>query len=294
VLADGTVIEAGGKNRKDSSGYGLVRTIVGSEGTLALVTKAVLRLLPLPERRALLLAPFGELEEAAEGVRAVLMGGVTPSALEIMDRQAVAYASRFKEKEFPFPDAEAQLLIEVDGEDEDRVQADLERVGETLVEAGALDVLLARESRRQEELWEVRRAIAEGLKAFSTYRGVDAVVPRARITDLARECRRIGDEHDLDVVCFGHAGDGNLHVNLLRTEAQATDEAWEEALAAGHRAVVSAAISLGGSISGEHGIGVTERPLFPLRHSPETIELMRRIKAAFDPKGILNPGKVLP
>jgi glycolate oxidase len=294
VLADGTVIEAGGKNRKDSSGYGLVRTVVGSEGTLALVTRAVLRLLPLPRHRALLLAPFSELPEAADGVRAILASGITPSALEIMDRHAIGYAARFKEREFPFLSAAAQLLVEVDGDEEDRVQSDLERLGETLVEAGALDVLLARETRRQEELWEVRRAIAEGLKAFSTYRGVDAVVPRARITDLVRLCREVGTRHRLDVVCFGHAGDGNLHVNLLRTEEQATDEAWERALAAAHRDVVAAAISLGGSISGEHGIGVTERALFPLRHAPEAIELMRRIKAAFDPQGILNPGKVLP
>jgi len=294
VLADGTVIECGGKNRKDSSGYNLVRLMVGSEGTLGVVTRAIVRLLPFPKHRAILLAPFPTLELAADGVSAIFDAGITPSALEIMDRESVAYASRFKEREFPFPEAEAQLLVEVDGEEDERVFADLQRVGETLLEAGAFDALLARERRKQEELWEVRRAISEGLKAFTTYRGVDSVVPRARITDLVRLAREIGERHGLGVVSFGHAGDGNLHVNLVRTEAQATDEAWAAAARAGHEDVIKAAISLGGSISGEHGVGLTEKAYFPLRHSAEAIALMKRIKAAFDPKGILNPEKVFP
>jgi FAD/FMN-containing dehydrogenase len=199
-----------------------------------------------------------------------------------------------KEKEFPFMEAEAHLLIEVDGDEEDRVAHDIEKIGEALVHVGALDVLLATDRRRQEELWEIRRVIADALKAFSTYRGVDAVVPRARITDLVALAREVGEKHGLEVVSFGHAGDGNLHVNLLRTERQTTDEEWEAALAAGHEDVVKAAISLGGSISGEHGIGLTERKHFPLRHSETAIELMRRVKEVFDPEGLLNPGKVFP
>ncbi|MHC4861256.1 MAG: FAD-binding oxidoreductase, partial [Planctomycetota bacterium] len=224
VLPNGQVIESGGKNVKDSSGYGLARMIVGSEGTLAVVTQAILRLLPLPTTRAILLAPFPELEVAAEGVNAVFRSGVIPSALEIMDRHAVSYASRHQEKPFPFPDAAAQLLVEVDGDDPEQVGRDLERVGETLLETGAEDVLLAQDRRRQEELWQVRRVIAEGLKQFTTYRGVDAVVPRARIVDLVRLAREAGAKQGLDVVCFGHAGDGNIHVNLVRTEAQETED----------------------------------------------------------------------
>ena len=294
VLADGTVIEAGGKNRKDSSGYNLARMIVGSEGTLAVVTRAILRLLPLPKHRMILLAPFDELERAAQGVNAVFWTGVTPSALEIMDKRSVQLGSRLLEREFPFPDAEAQLLIEVDGDEEDRVSRDLEKIGEALLHVGALDVFLAKDTKKQEDLWQIRRIIGEALKAYSTYRGVDSVVPRARITDLVRLAREAGERHGLEVVSFGHAGDGNLHVNLLRTEKQKTDEEWAKALRAGHEDVIRAAVGLGGSISGEHGIGVTEREFFAIRHSPEAIALMKRVKAAFDPEGILNPGKVLP
>jgi glycolate oxidase len=288
------VVEAGGKNRKDSSGYNLHRLIIGSEGTLAVVTKAILKLLPLPRHRSILLAPFPTLERAAQGVNAIFWTGITPSALEIMDRRSIELGARLKEKEFPFMQAEAHLLVEVDGNEEDRVARDLEKIGEALVHVGALDVLLATERRKQEELWEIRRVIADALKAFSTYRGVDTVVPRAQITDLVVAAREVGEKHDLEVVSFGHAGDGNLHVNLLRTEAQATDEEWEAALHAAHADVVRAAIALGGSISGEHGIGLTEREHMTLRHSAPAIELMRNLKAVFDPNGMLNPGKVFP
>ncbi len=294
VLPDGTVIEAGGKNRKDSSGYGLVRTIVGSEGTLAVVTRAVLRLLPLPAARGILLAPFPELDMAAEGVQAVFGTGITPSALEIMDRSAVGYAARYAEKEFPFAEAAAQLLVEVDGDGPEEVEGDLMRIGEALLEIGALDVFLASERRRQEDLWRIRRVIAEGLKAFTTYRSVDSVVPRSRLIELVRKVREIAAAHDLDCCCFGHAGDGNLHVNYVRTAAQDTVERWEADVRSAHEATVRVAVALGGSISGEHGIGVTERPFFGIRHTEAAIGLMRRIKAAFDPRGILNPGKVLP
>ncbi len=294
VLPDGRVVTAGGKNRKDSSGYNLHRLIIGSEGTLAVVTRAVLKLLPLPRHRSLLLAPFPDLERAAQGVNAVFWTGITPSALEIMDRRSIEFGARLKEKEFPFMEAEAHLLIEVDANEEDRVARDIEKIGEALVHVGALDVLLATDRRRQEELWEIRRVISDALKAFSTYRGVDAVVPRAEITNLVHLAKEVGEKHGLEVVSFGHAGDGNLHVNLLRTEAQATDEEWATALAAAHEDIVKVSVSLGGSISGEHGIGLTERHLLPLRHSPASIDLMRNLKAVFDPKGLLNPGKVFP
>jgi glycolate oxidase len=294
VLADGTVIEAGGRNRKDSSGYNLVRLVAGSEGTLAVITRAIVRLLPLPKARGLLLAPFDRLPAAAEGVAAVFRTGITPSALELLEGEAVRMGARLKERPFPHLDAEAHLLVEVDGESPEEVEADLQAIGEALLDRGAADVLLATARRKQEELWEVRRAIAEGLKAFTTYRGVDSVVPRARITDLVVRAREVGAEHGLDVISYGHAGDGNLHVNLIRTERQETDEEWKAALAAAHEGVVRAALALEGSISGEHGIGTTERHLFRLRHSDAAVELMRGIKAVFDPKGILNPRKVLP
>jgi glycolate oxidase len=294
VTATGDVIEAGGKMVKDSSGYQLERLLAGSEGTLGVVTRCVMRLLPQPRARGLLHVPFGSLDLAVEGVAAVFATGITPSACEFMEQKAVEYAARHAEVPTPFPGAEAQLIIEVDGRSEESVAADLERIGEALLELGAIDVIVATERRKMEELWQVRRVIAEGLKRFTTYRGVDSVVPRSRIADLVRASREIGAAHGLDVVSFGHAGDGNLHVNLLRTDAQATDEEWQAALTAGHADLIEAAISLEGSISGEHGIGRTERPYFHLRHSPEAVALMKRIKAAFDPNGILNPGKVLP
>jgi glycolate oxidase len=294
VTPTGDIIETGGKILKESSGYQLGRLIAGSEGTLAVVTKAIVRLLPRPRARGLLHVPFPSLDLAVDGVAAVFATGITPSACEFMEQAAVEYAARHREVATPFPEAEAQLLIEVDGREPDVVAGDLEKIGEALLELGALDVLLATERRKMEELWQVRRVIAEGLKRFTTYRGVDSVVPRSRIADLVRLSREVGAAHHLDVVSFGHAGDGNLHVNLIRTGAQETDEAWESALRAAHEDMIKAAISLGGSISGEHGIGLTERPFFHLKHSPEAIALMKRIKAAFDPNGILNPSKVLP
>ncbi|MEN8148466.1 MAG: FAD-linked oxidase C-terminal domain-containing protein [Planctomycetota bacterium] len=294
VTATGDVVETGGKMLKESSGYQLARLIAGSEGTLGVVTKCVMRLLPKPRARGLLHVPFDSLDLAVDGVAKVFATGITPSACEFMEQAAIEVAARHAETDTPFPGAEAQLIIEVDGRDEDSVSADLMRIGEALLELGAMDVIVATERRKMEALWQVRRVIAEGLKRFTTYRGVDSVVPRSRIADLVRASREVGAAHGLDVVSFGHAGDGNLHINLIRTEAQATDEEWKAALAAGHEALVRAAISLEGSISGEHGIGRTERPLFHLRHAPEAIALMKRIKAAFDPNGILNPGKVLP
>ena len=199
-----------------------------------------------------------------------------------------------KEFAFPFADAAAHLLIEADGDTPEEVAADLERIGAALLEAGAADVLVAADRKKQDELWAVRRAIAEGLKMYTTYSGVDSVVPRARITDLVRLARAAGERRGLDVVSYGHAGDGNLHVNLLRTGRQKSDAQWRAAKAKAHEDIVRAAISLGGSISGERGIGVKERALLPLRHSTEAIALMRRIRDAFDPKGLLNPGKVFP
>jgi glycolate oxidase len=294
VTGTGEVIETGGRMLKDSSGYHLARLLVGSEGTLGVITKCVMRLLPRPRARGLLHVPFATLDLAVDGVAAVFATGVTPSACEFMEQRAVEYAARHAEVPTPFPDAEAQLIIEVDGRSDESVAADLERIGEALLEMGALDVIVATERKKMEELWQVRRVIAEGLKRFTTYRGVDSVVPRSRIADLVRASREVGRKHGLDVVSFGHAGDGNLHVNLIRTDAQATDEEWQSALTAGHEDLIKAAISLEGSISGEHGIGRTERPYFHLRHTPEAVALMKRIKAAFDPNGILNPGKVLP
>jgi glycolate oxidase len=294
VTPTGEIIETGGKTLKDSSGYQLERLIAGSEGTLAVVTRAVLRLLPMPRARGLLSIPYETLDGAVDGVAEVFRTGITPSACEFMERSAVDYACRHAERPNPFPDAEAQLLIEVDARSLEAVEADVEQIGHALLEAGAMDAILATDRQKMEELWQVRRVIAEGLKRFTTYRGVDSVVPRSRIADLVRASREIAAAHDLDVVSFGHAGDGNLHVNLVRTDAQATEEDWEIARSAAHEELLRAAISLGGSISGEHGIGVTERPFFHLRHSPEAIALMKRIKAAFDPNSILNPGKVLP
>jgi len=294
VTPIGDVIETGGKTLKDSSGYQLARLIAGSEGTLGVVTRCVLRLLPRPRARGLLHVPFPTLDLAVDGVATVFATGITPSACEFMEQAAVEYAARHAETATPFPEASAQLLIEVDGCSAESVAADLEQIGEALLELGALDVLVATERKKMEDLWQIRRVIAEGLKRFTTYRGVDCVVPRSRIADLVRLTREVGKAHRLDVVSFGHAGDGNLHVNLIRTDAQATDEEWQDALRAGHEDLIKAAISLEGSISGEHGIGLTERPYFHLRHSPEATALMKRIKAAFDPNGILNPGKVLP
>jgi glycolate oxidase len=291
VLADGRVWNGLKSLRKDNSGYDLKDLFIGSEGTLGVVTRITVKLLALPPHRAALLVPFATLEGGARAVASIIRRRLVPATLEFMDAGAIAAAGRFLERPLPFPAAGAHLLIEVDGPTEEAVRSDYEAIGELCLASGAEDVLVADGRAAQEQLWEARRVIGEAVKAQN--RDVakqDVVVPRMAIPALVRRLGEIGDRAGAPVICFGHAGDGNVHVNILRGDLDA--DPWERAKAAVVPAVIREVYALGGVLSGEHGIGWMKKhhlaEVLPGKH----LELMRGIKRVFDPAGILNPGKI--
>jgi glycolate oxidase len=292
VLPDGRVVRWGGKLLKNRTGYSLAQLLVGSEGTLAVVTRIWLKLLPLPKVRRCMLVPFPTLESAAAGVSRIYAAGLYPAALEFMERDAVRLASEHLRIPVPGGDAEALLLVEFDGDHEAGVQADLERGGEVCLEAGAADCLLPESPSRQEDLWKVRRAIGEAVKKSSVYKEEDTVVPRAALPALVRGVKGICARAGVTAICYGHAGDGNLHCNLVRMGLDGA--AWEGRLPGVVEEIFRLTISLGGTVSGEHGIGWVQRRWLPLAVSPAEMEIMRGLKRVFDPLGILNPDKVLP
>lgn len=292
VLPNGNRVRHGGKLLKNVTGYNLTQLIVGSEGTLAVVTKIYFRLLPLPRHRTMLLVPFNSLEEPARAVPAIMHAGVVPSVLEFMERDAVEITERHLGKSFPHADAAAHLMIELDGNDEGVIQREAERVAEIVLEHGATDVLVADTDAKMGELWSMRRAFGAAVKSESIYKEEDTVVPRNQLVALLQGVKEIAARHGLRTVCYGHAGDGNLHVNILKMDM--TEERWNSALDPAIREIFALTVKLGGLISGEHGIGYVQKDYMPLAYSREEIALMRALKKAFDPLGILNPGKMLP
>ena len=290
VFADGQVTVTGGKTRKDVAGYDLTSLLVGSEGTLAVVTAAWLRLIAKPAAWATVLAPFGSLEEAARGVVEIHRSGLVPSACEVIDRPSVEVSSRKKGVGVPFPGAEARILLDFDGGSEGEVERDVTRAGEILLDSGALDVALATEEAKRRTLWEVRRGIAEAIHDLGVSVELDVAVPRSELVALVEGVRGIAAAAALDPFCFGHAADGNLHVRLLREGGAADTAVFDEAV----NAIYAEAVRLGGTITAEHGVGVILKELLPLRRDAAFLSAMRAVKRALDPHGILNPGKVFP
>jgi len=290
VLPTGALVRAGAGVLKNVTGYNLAQLLIGSEGTLAVITKILVRLIPLPRFRRVLLVPFGSLESAAEAVAGIFQAGITPSALEFMERAAVQAAEERQGKRFPSHEAEAQLLVEVDGNHEASLDADCAAIAQVVERAGASDVLLADDARKVADVWALRRGIGEAVKGISPYREEDTVVPRARLPELVRGVKEICRRYGITSVCYGHAGDGNVHVNLLK-EAMA-DSAWNASIESAVRGIFRLTVALGGTISGEHGIGYSQKPYLPIALGEEEIALMKAIKRAIDPAGILKPGKI--
>jgi len=286
VLIDGRVIRCGGKLAKNSAGYALHHLLVGSEGTLAVITEATLRLQPLPPFRRTLLAAFDSLDRAADAALAVEGSGHAPSAVEFIERPAAKLAEEMLGQSLPHGDAAALLLVEIEAFTDARAQDAIEGVGEALLEAGARDVELA----KREKVWGVRHCVAEAIKRQPAYSAVDAVVPRRLMPELIRRAHSIAESHGLMVVCFGHAGDGNIHVDFIKRDRNDAD--WDRGIGPAIRGVLEATVALGGSISGEHGVGMLRRDDMPLQFDAATIEAMRALKTAWDPKGLLNPGKI--
>jgi glycolate oxidase len=292
VLPNGDIVRHGGKLLKNVTGYNLTQLIIGSEGTLAIITKIFFRLLPLPRHRTMLLVPFGDLESCARAVPAIMHAGIVPSALEFLERDAIEITQAHLGKSFPHADAAAHLLIELDGNDESLIQADAERVAEIVLAEGARDVLAADGDTKMNEMWTMRRAVGTAVKSICVYKEEDTVVPRGNLVPLLLGVKEIAARHGIRTVCYGHAGDGNLHVNILKMDLP--DARWRQLLEPAIREIFELTVGLGGLISGEHGIGWVQKGYMPIAVSREEIALMRAIKHAFDPDGILNPGKLFP
>jgi glycolate oxidase len=292
VLPSGEVLTTGAAVLKNATGYNLTQLLVGSEGTLAVITAIRLRLIPLPRFRKVALVAFPSLEAAAGAVAGIFQRGITPAALEILERAAVRVAEERLGKKFPLSDAEAQLVIEVDGNHEESVEADLQAIADVVGEAGALDVLLALERSKIEEVWNLRRGIGEAVKSISAYKEEDTVVPRAQLPALIRGVKEICSRYGITSICYGHAGDGNVHVNILKGDLD--ERVWHEEVDKAIREIFHLTVSLGGTVSGEHGIGYVQKGYLPIAVGKAGQDLMRGIKAVFDPQGILNPGKILP
>ncbi len=291
VLADGTTIRTGSRCRKDVAGYDLTRLLVGSEGTLAVITEATLRLIPQPAHRALFLAPFPTLQGGLDAVLAVLREQ-TPSACEYLERAALEAAARHLSRDVPSAGAESFLFMEVDGGSEEDVEAQMVAAGEILEAAGALEVRVAVTDRERDELWSLRRAAGEAVKALSTYKEEDCSVPPSRIVELVLGVKEIAARHGIETICYGHAGDGNVHVNILRMDAG--EATWRDELPRAIEEIFRLTVSLGGTITGEHGVGWTQRRYLPIRYGAAELALFRKLKHVFDPGGLLNPDKVLP
>ncbi len=290
VLPTGEIINTGGHVLKNVSGYNLTQLLIGSEGTLGVITKIIFRLIPLPRARKVLLVAFSSLEDAVASVATIFQRGVTPSALEFMERAAVRAAETQLGKKFPNGEAEAQLLIEVDGNYDETLVRDIEVIADVVEQHHALDVLLAEDRQKIEDVWALRRSMGEAVKKISTYKEEDTVVPRAALPKLIRGVKDICGKYGITSICYGHAGDGNVHVNILKDKMD--DAAWARHLDTAIREIFHLTVSLGGTISGEHGIGYSQKAYLPIALSPVDLKLMREIKRTFDPHNILNPGKI--
>jgi glycolate oxidase len=293
VLPSGEIIHCGGKLVKDVAGYNLTQLLIGSEGTLAVVTQIILQLLPLPKLRVDLLVPYDDFQAAADTVSDIIAHRIVPTAIEFMEQDAFLSSERLLGKEVPYHDAAAHLLIQLDGNHQQAIDAEYEVVGDLCLEHGARDVLVAQDRATRDRLWEARRKIIEALKQESPVNHMEDVsVPRAAIPALLQGIKEIARRYRVRMVNFGHAGDGNVHVNVLKDTIPA--ERWEEIVAAVNADVYGLTLALGGTITGEHGIGATRRRFLPLALGEAQVAVMRGIKAAFDPHGILNPGKIFP
>jgi glycolate oxidase len=292
VLPTGDIIWTGANVLKNSTGYNLTQLVVGSEGTLGIVTRIVLKLLPLPRYDLLMLVPFRSLEKAGEAVAAIFRAGFTPSAMELVEVDALRITARYLESVLPVPeDIEAHLLIEVDGNDPGQLMNDMEAIAVLLEGYGAgEDVLLAEDAAQKNELWKIRRRVAEAVKKEGYTIEEDTVVPRAELPALIRGVKALGKEYGFHAVCYGHAGDGNLHIRIKKEGSANSQE--DPAIVESLRALFRLVHQLGGTISGEHGIGLVQKGYLDIVFSAVQLELMRGIKAVFDPNGILNAGKI--
>jgi glycolate oxidase len=292
VLPTGEIIWTGANVLKNATGYNLTQLVVGSEGTLGIVTKIVLRLIPLPKHDLLMLVPFRSAENACAAVSAIFRAGYTPSAMEFMERDALDWVSKFLDsRSVQIPDdVQAHLLIEVDGNNMDVLMQEMEGISAIVQEFECGEILFADDAQQKAELWKMRRRVAEAVKSHSIYKEEDTVVPRAELPVLLKGVKDIGKKYGFHSVCYGHAGDGNLHVNIIK--GSLTDEQWNGSLKDGIKEIFALVKQLGGTLSGEHGIGLVQKEYMPIVFDETQMRLMKEIKKIFDPNNILNAGKI--
>jgi glycolate oxidase len=292
VLPDGRVIWTGANTLKNATGYNLTQLITGSEGTLAVITGIVLRLLPCPSTDVLMLVPFHSAEDACRAVNDILLAGFRPSALEFMERDALLCAMAYSgDSSIDLPDAvRAHLLIEMDGKDKEMLFQEMEGISSLLEAYPRGEVLFAEDHAQKQKLWKLRRIVGEAAKKGSVYKEEDTVVPRACLPELLKTVKETGNKYGFTSVCYGHAGDGNLHVNILK--GNLNEQAWKHTIPKAIRELFEYVHSVNGTLSGEHGIGYVQKPYLDIVFNATELALMKGIKKLFDPKGILNPGKL--
>lgn len=292
VLPSGEIIKTGAYTLKNSTGYNLTQLLTGSEGTLAVITKIILKLVPYPKHSLTMLVPFNSEAKACEAVSAIFRAGVTPSALEFMERSAIEWTLNYNpdlQVELA-DDVKAHLLVECDGHDLDAIMKECETVAGVLEQYGSGEILFAQTAAEKESVWKLRRRVAEAVKSNSIYKEEDTVVPRYKLPELLAGVKEIGIRYGFQSVCYGHAGDGNLHVNIIKGDL--TDSFWNDELPKAIREIFKLCVALGGTLSGEHGIGLVQKDYMSIAFSETEMNLQKGIKDVFDPKGILNPGKI--
>lgn len=292
VLPSGEIMTTGAKVVKDVTGYNLCQLLVGSEGTLAIVTRIILRLIPKPRMKVDLLAPFNALAPAAEAVSAIIREKIVPTAIEFMDNPAIRLAEKYLKKKVVFDTAAAHLLVQLDGNRKEDFEHAMEKVEQIFEKYGAWDLLVAQEPEAQNRLWEARRCIFEAANRMGVaYETMDVVAPRCCVADLVKAADQIAEEHCLDPLCVGHAGDGNVHVLYFKKDDMDKEE-WDRVLPTASESLYRKTLEMGGKITAEHGIGLTRKKYLRMDYTETQVDLLRGIKKTFDPKGILNPGKI--
>lgn len=290
VLPTGEIIQTGANVLKNSTGYNLTQLMVGSEGTLGIITKITLKLLPYPPHRVLMLAYFNNAVQACGCVPKIFNAGIQPSAIEFMDKKGLELSSKFHQIDFDFKNSNAFLLIEVDGFNENELLPQCEIIHEVLENNGVSEVLFADDNETKEKFWKLRRSIGEVAKHHSIYKEEDTVVSRSFLPNLYQEASELCLKNGFEIICYGHAGDGNLHINILKNNL--SDEKWNNELPIIIRQIFEVCKKYNGTISGEHGIGLVQKPYLNIVFEPIHFELMKGIKKTFDPNNIMNPGKI--
>ena len=297
VLPTGEIIWTAANVLKNSTGYNLTQLMCGSEGTLGIITKIVFKLRSFPQKTVLMMIPFATNEEACKAIAAIFVAGIQPSGMEFFEREAAAKTFEYCDKVLNSPvttkltdGMDAYLLCELDGNDEEVLMRDAERVMNVVEKFNAGEVLFAESAAQKDELWKIRKNISPAVNWYTLTKSDDVVVPRANLPKLIAGIKAIGKRYNFNTVCFGHLGDGNLHVNILKENISEHD--WETKIPEGIGEIFKLTVSLGGTLSGEHGIGIAKKPYMNIALGEMNLQLMRGIKKVFDPNGILNPGKI--